>query len=363
MNSPRTILMSADCIGGVWTYAMELIRGLDMYGIRVILVTFGRKLSAAQAREAAGLHNAEVYQSTFKLEWMEDPWDDITDAGEWLMDLQEQFGPDLVHLNHFAHGSLDWKAPVLVVGHSCVLSWWRAVKRAEAPQSWDHYAEVVRNGLRAADMVVAPSPFMLSELQRLYGPLLYSGVIPNGRQLPPSTPISKEPFVFAAGRLWDEAKNIQMLCDIAPILPWPVYVAGEPGDSVCVKHVIPLGRLSCVEMESYLGRASIYALPARYEPFGLSVLEAALAGCALVLGDIPRLRQIWEGAAVFVSPNDPVKLRHGITRLIEDKDLRETLAAAAHRTAAYYTPTRLAANYVQLYHSMVPEKTEVLCAS
>ncbi len=32
-------------------------------------------------------------------------------------------------------------------------------------------------------------------------------------------------------------------------------------------------------------------LPARYEPFGLSVLEAALSGCALVLGDIPSLRE------------------------------------------------------------------------
>ena len=35
---------------------------------------------------------------------------------------------------------------------------------------------------------------------------------------------------------------------------------------------------------SQLSAASVYVLPAKYEPFGLSVLEAALSGCALVLG-------------------------------------------------------------------------------
>jgi glycogen synthase len=362
MNSPGTILMSADCIGGVWTYAMELIRALDMHGTRVILATFGQKLSPAQAREAAGLRNAEVCQSTFKLEWMDDPWDDIERASDWLMHLQEQFRPDLIHLNHYAHGALEWKAPVVMVGHSCVLSWWRAVKSENAPESWRRYAELVGQSLRAADVVVTPSEFMLEELRWFYGPLDSTLVIPNGRSLPPVPPAPKEPFIFASGRLWDEAKNIRALCDIAGGLPWPVYVAGETADSVCLNHVVRLGQLSSTEMLRYLSRASVYALPARYEPFGLSVLEAALAGCALVLGDVPSLRQIWDGAALFVSPDDPWELRESINRLINDGKLRSELTMAARRTAAYYTPERLAANYVKLYGNLVPAKAEVLCA-
>jgi glycogen synthase len=54
----------------------------------------------------------------------------------------------------------------------------------------------------------------------------------------------------------------------------------------------------------WYARASIYALPARYEPFGLSALEAALSGCALILGDIPSLREVWLEAAPYVSPDD-----------------------------------------------------------
>src|SRR5687767_4130413 len=117
MTFPRTILMTADCIGGVWTYATELIRALDMYGVRVVLATFGRKLSPAQAKEAAGLINAELCESSFKLEWMDDPWHDIERAGDWLMETQEKFRPDVIHLNHNAHGDLAWKAPLMIVGH------------------------------------------------------------------------------------------------------------------------------------------------------------------------------------------------------------------------------------------------------
>ena len=47
--------------------------------------------------------------------------------------------------------------------------------------------------------------------------------------------------------------------------------------------------LSGEDIRPWFARAGIYALPAVYEPFGLSVLEAALSGCALVLGDIPSL--------------------------------------------------------------------------
>jgi glycosyltransferase involved in cell wall biosynthesis len=374
MTTPRTILMTADTIGGVWTYATELIRALEMYGVHVVLATFGRKLSPAQAKEAAGLINADVCEGAFKLEWMEDPWEDVERARDWLLQIEEEFEPCVIHLNHYAHGALPWKAPVVMAGHSCVLSWWRAVRGDAVPAEWSRYAEVVEAGLRAADLVVAPSEFMLRELDHFYGPFSATAVVPNGRALPPSPPARKEPFIFASGRLWDHAKNIQMLCDIAADLPWEVYVAGDTADKLCVRDVVRLGQLSAAEMIPYLNRASIYALPARYEPFGLSVLEAALAGCALVLGDTPSLRQIWAGAALFVSPTDPKDLKDALYRLIRDERLRNDLAAAARRTAAYYTPQRCAARYVKLYGTLVSEakvgrgvsaepSSEALCAS
>ena len=39
---PRRILMTADTIGGVWSYALELAQGLARHGVEVALATMGR---------------------------------------------------------------------------------------------------------------------------------------------------------------------------------------------------------------------------------------------------------------------------------------------------------------------------------
>jgi glycogen(starch) synthase len=93
----------------------------------------------------------------------------------------------------------------------------------------------------------------------------------------------------------------------------------------------------------------VFAHPARYEPFGLVALEAALAGCALALGDIPTLRELWDGAALFVTPGDPDSLAQAIDRLIADSRLRRQLAAAALARAAAYDADAMARDYLDLY--------------
>jgi len=90
----------------------------------------GGFLKASQAHEAAQISNLTLYESHYKLEWMEDPWTDVEEAGAWLLELAQRVQPDLVHLNNYVHGALPWSVPVLMVGHSCVLSWWQAQRRA-----------------------------------------------------------------------------------------------------------------------------------------------------------------------------------------------------------------------------------------
>ncbi len=124
---PRRILMTADAIGGVWTYALELIRALEPHGLEFTLATMGSRLNPAQTREAGTLANLEIRESNFKLEWMQDPWNDVARAGDWLLEVAQECQPDLIHLNGYCHGALPWPAPVLIVAHSCVLCWWQAV--------------------------------------------------------------------------------------------------------------------------------------------------------------------------------------------------------------------------------------------
>jgi glycogen synthase len=350
------VLMTTDTVGGVWTYAIELSRALEPHGVEVVLATMGAPIDVRQRAQVNMLQNVYVRESAYKLEWMQDPWEDVARAGDWLLELADRHRPDVVHLNGYVHGGLDWAAPALVVGHSCVLSWWRAVKEKDAPDDWDRYRAAVTNGIRKADAVIAPSEAILRELRRYYAPLPPSRVIHNGRDASLFAPGDKEPFILSAGRLWDEAKNLVALEAASEGLPWPTYVAGEDrfpgGKSVRVRHAKPLGKLSEGDLAAWLGRASIYALPAKYEPFGLSVLEAALSGCALVLGDIPSLREIWDDAATFVPPDDAAALRHAIRSLIDDPARRGRMMRRAREHALRYTATWMALAYFNTYREL-----------
>jgi glycosyltransferase involved in cell wall biosynthesis len=349
----RHILMTTDTIGGVWSYALHLAEALGRRGCRVTLAAMGAPLRPSQRAEAARVPGLALYESGYRLEWMDDPWDDVARAGEWLLQLEDALAPDVVHLNGYAHGALPWRAPALVVGHSCVSSWWEAARGCAPPAGWEQYRQAVAHGLRRAAMVVAPSRTMLEALRRHYGWPATGRVIYNGRDLQRFAPGRKQPLVLTAGRLWDEGKNVAALELVAPLIPWPIYAAGAEqhpaGGRMEASHLQLLGCLDTAAMAAWYGRAAIYALPARYEPFGLSVLEAALAGCALVLGDIPSLRELWPEAALFVPPDDHQALRAALLCLIADERLRLQLAARAQERARSFTTERMVAGYLGLY--------------
>lgn len=358
-ETPRRILMTADTVGGVWTFALELAQALVPYEIEVCLATLGGLPSDAQRRRAQRVPGLRLFESAYRLEWMDDPWTDVVAAADWLLDLRHRLDPDVVHLNHFGHGDLPWNAPVVLSAHSCVTSWWQAVHGCDPPASWQRYRGVVRRAIHAAHVVTAPTATMLDAVAVNYGEPRLGRIVPNGREPRGYYQRPKEPFILAAGRLWDEAKNVAALDRIAGRLPWPVYVAGEarhPSGGVAplgASH--PLGRLSDRELADWFARAAIYALPARYEPFGLSVLEAALSGCALVLGDISSLRENWHGQALFVDPDDDERLHAALADLVTDAPRRALLGERARRRARAFLPETMAAAYVEAYQEAAEE--------
>ena len=354
---PRRILMTADPIGGVFSYALELARGLAGHGVEIALATMGRPLSREQQREVADEGNLTLHESAFRLEWMEEPWQDVERSGEWLLSLEALLRPDLVHLNGYVHASLPWQSPCMVVAHSCMLSWWQAVRRNEPPPSLEQYHRRVLQGLSAADLVVAPTAAMLDAVQRFYLPLPKARVIHNACGRTRFRPGRKEDFIFSVGRIWDDAKNICALAKSAYDLPWPVYVAGEQkhpggGGTASFDGVNRLGFLEPESLVPWYAAASVYALPARYEPFGLTVLEAALSGCALVLGDIPSLRELWQGAAVFVDPEETEALQDEIRALCGDRPRLAGLGERALERSRSFSASKMSEGYLDAYREM-----------
>jgi glycosyltransferase involved in cell wall biosynthesis len=313
--------------------------------------------SAEQRADAQALPRVTLRTGTFDLEWMPDPWGSVDLASDWLLGLDEEFEPDVVHLNGYAHGSLPWRAPVVIVAHSCVASWWQAVHGCDAPSDWAEYRGRVAAGLEAARMLVAPSRAMAEAIARHYGVSRPIRVIPNARDASRWTARPKQPFVLAAGRLWDPAKNLMAPETIAGDIAWPMCVAGDSmapsGDGVAMPRVCLLGRLPARSVADVMAMAAIYAFPARYEPFGLSVLEAALAECALVLGDIESLRENWDGVARFVRPDRPDELQRVLQQLIEQPAERIALGKAARTRGQRFSVDAQVRAYEQLYEEVV----------
>ena len=358
--------MTGDAVGGVWTFALELARGLEKQGCEIVLAMMGPPMTPSQRAQVRRRQNITLVDGDYRLEWMNDPWADVDQAGDWLRGLASHYRADIVHLNGYSHAALDWNLPVVITAHSCVCSWWRAVKGEDAPAVYDEYRRRVRLGLGAANLVTAPSQSMLEELHTIYGFFGDSAVIPNTRNSRNFFPRPKERVIFSAGRIWDEAKNIAALDAIASKVEWPIEVAGDcqhpNGVSASLTNALCLGRLGPKRLAARVSKSAIFALPARYEPFGLSILEAGLSGCALVLGDIPSLREIWGNTAVFVDPQDHGELASTLNELIKDHWHRAGLSQRAHARAKDIASEDIGRRYLAAYASALKRQPQGVAA-
>lgn len=355
------ILMTTDTVGGVWNYSLELCKELKKQDVEVHLVAMGAWPSKYQRKEISAFGNVTLYKSDFKMEWMQDPWEDVEKSRKWINCIYHTIKPDLIHLNNYAQVEEEWDCPVVTVFHSCVKTWWQAVKGTSAPAVWDSYAKIVERSLNASDVIVGPTEAILRDAMEAHKIDSETKVIYSGKDMDFQEGINKEEFILCTGRIWDEGKNLNLLSEIAANLDWPVYVAGNninPNTGrVCeVKNVQFLGKLQPEELKTWMQRAEIFVSPTKYEPFGLAILEAAKAGCALALSNISTLKELWSGNAVFFDPKNPEEAKQIINQLIEDKDFRREVAAKSTAEAEKYNAEKMGSEYYDLYQDLIIKK-------
>lgn len=363
------VLLTADTVGGVWTYARELATGLVRRGVGVTLVSFGHIPELRQLAWTYGLRNFDFRPTAFRLEWMQDSAEDIAASSEYLLNIIRETRPDVLHLNQFCYGALDVDIPKIVVAHSDVLSWWAAVNGGEPPQTdWIRwYRERVSRGLDGATAVIAPSRWMLSQIEEYYGPHDYAQVIYNGRSPQCFNPHGdKENLVLTVGRLWDPAKQVSLLakCDCG----WPAIIAGEtrhPDQAyrdesrpVVCEGVLELKGLQTPEqLQGLFSRTAIYAATSRYEPFGLALVEAALSRCAIVANDIPSFRELWGETVRYFPTDDADGLRQTIAEICNNSALRRRQAELAYQRARrHFTADLMVDEYLNLYRSLTAKE-------
>jgi glycosyltransferase involved in cell wall biosynthesis len=348
--SALRLLLVTDAVGGVWVYSLELARALEPLGVETILTVTGPQPSAEQ-RAAAG--DIRLIDTGLPLEWLDSDQVQIVNAGKALALIAAREGADVVQTSSaalLAGGAFE--QPCVAVQHSCVATWWAAVKGTPLPPEFAWRRDLVAQGLAKADAVVAPSRAFAAATERAYG-LHRVFAVHNGRTAQDVRALPQGNFVFTAGRLWDEGKNVCTLDRAAARIDAPFQAAGATkgpnGASVALNHLVTLGALDERRIAGLLAARPVYASAALYEPFGLSVLEAAQAGCALLLSDIATHRELWDGAAIFVDPSDASAFAAAANRLIDDRKERERLGARARKHSARYSPDATARSMSKVY--------------
>lgn len=357
----RRLFMTTDTVGGVWRYCTTLAAQLAGDGVVVRLGIIGDPPAPDQRAEVEAIAGVDLVHLDVPLDWQAGGADALAQGRRAIAKAAAVWCAEVVQLNQPAYGGDGYAAPSIAVAHSCVETWWRATHGVPAPAvEWAWHREAVRSGLRSANAAVAPSAAFaaaLREAYRLETPLyaVHNGAPPRGKTS------DKSQFVFAAGRLWDDGKNFAVLDEAAPLIRWPVRLAGAaaaPGVAEPIRYprLDCRGHLDSGSMAKTLAAAPIFVSPSLYEPFGLTVLEAAQAGAALVLADIPSFRELWSGAALFFNPRGAAVLAAQTNRLINDPALRATLGRAARNRAADFTTERTAERMRRLYRQVTESR-------
>lgn len=365
--------MTCDAVGGVWQYATDLAAALADEGVDVVLAVLGPSRRPRESGDPAssspgqdsvtrGFAGATVIETNLPLDWLATGPDEVLAAGRAIATLAAEHRVDLIQLNSPALAAAGpFPAPVIAVTHGCVGTWWAAAHGCAPDPAYAWHGELMRAGLLATDAVVAPSAAYAATVQRHYGLPTRPLAIHNGRVPLPLPDRDPADHVLTAGRLWDRVKATDLLDQVAALLPVQFRAAGPTtaphGETIAPAHLQLLRVLTDAGLAAEYAAQPIFVSAARFEPFGLAVLEAAQAGCPLVLSGIDTFRELWTGAALFVPEETPEAYAAAIARVRAEPGLRAHLSEAARVRAARYTPQAAATAMLDLYRSLLsPER-------
>jgi hypothetical protein len=211
-----------------------------------------------------------------------------------------------------AHGAI---AEMLsLVDHLCVCSVREAQTLAQTVGLADTPFTVTRHGVDAARFADAdPAPF---------------------REL-----VGDEPYVLCVGSI-DTRKNQPMLAHalagtgLKLVLVGPCY---EPAtlalvESLGDENVVRFERLPRELVASAMRGAAAHALPSFAEGSALATMEAAAAGCPVVVSDRSSEFEYYGDLAVYCNPLDPASIRAAVERALtlRDEDPARLEALSAH---------------------------------
>lgn len=109
----------------------------------------------------------------------------------------------------------------------------------------------------------------------------------------------------------------------------------------------------------YLEIMTLFAFPSRNEGLGSTLLDAMDHDVPIVASDVDGIPDLIENdiSGLLVPPDDPIALAKALQALLDDPSRRRTLAEAARRRLAQFTPDAMAKAYLELYRQITAPDT------
>ena len=167
----------------------------------------------------------------------------------------------------------------------------------------------------------------------------------------------EEPLVFAAARQ-ERQKGLDVLLEA-----WPEVIAEVPGARLLIAgrdgsaSADVRARAAAVgadllgdrcDVPDLLCAADVFAFPSRWEGVGGTLLEAMALEVAVVTSDLPATREVLDGHAAFVPPDEPMALARAVVGVLRQPPAA-SIAAARRRFDERYTADAVVAQMAGLY--------------
>lgn len=236
----------------------------------------------------------------------------------------------------------------------------------------------IRRAIKEGSWVHAPSTFTASEVTELLGAdprrvIVVEHGVPRladpsglGVSIGIRDLINDDPYVLAIGTI-EPRKNLHRLViafgELASHTPdVSLVIAGADGPArpevdAAIESLPPdirarvvlTGYINDATRTALLRGAAAVAYPSLYEGFGLPLLEAMVAGVPVVASRTGAASEVAGEAALLVDPLDPHALADALNRVLNDRDLTNSLVASGRERASRYSWERTASGMLDIY--------------
>jgi len=349
MNSNFKLLITTDTSNEVWNYTVKLCEALMFYiKADILMVNFGANLNKFQEEEAKRLNIQVVHTAYFP---KSSDQKELKNAEAYLIQVINDFNPNIVHLNNYITISDRVECPVVVTGHGDLISLLKWTK-SNITENIDQYRQIVKKALNSADAAVLTSRFAVECLIKEYDFKNKFRVIYNGINIEPSGILPEKPCILAEGNLNDRSKNISLLAKIADKIPdsIKILVIGSNNYNKVSKRIEWVNNLSLEEKIEIYRKSSIFLALSSYEPFGFSSMISAYSNCAILANDIPVHRELWGDCACIYEKNNLNSFIRNLNNLIENEKLLAFTAKNCQAKAlSSFSMKRMGLEYINLY--------------